>query len=454
MNICMFTNTYLPHVGGVARSVAYFATDLCRLGHRVLVIAPTYPEGTHDEQDEAEILRVPAIQNFNGSDFSVRIALPFIIHERIDEFEPDVIHSHHPFLLGDAALRAARRRSLPLVFTHHTLYERYTHYVPLNFDALKRFVIQLSTKYANLCTKIVAPSRSVAQLIRQRGVSRPIVEIPTGIDLRFFEKGSGEPLRKRMGIPDKCLLLGHVGRLAPEKNLGYLADAAALFLKDQPQARFLVVGEGPSKAEIERIFADAGIEDQLIMPGKLTGRDLSNAYNAMDLFLFASKSETQGMVLAEAMAAGKPVITLDASGTREVVVDDLNGRLLPADATREAFADSIRQFAGDPDAAARWHREALRTARSFSREASAKRMAQVYETVAGRPDQAGGKADSELIPWDRLLRAIKVEWELMAQKTMASIDTIKDHREKTQGGGPLAGSHLSNDAQSIEEDGE
>src|SRR3989339_50554 len=136
MKICMFTNTYLPHVGGVARSVNSFATELRNRGNEVLVIAPVFPGYEAHDSEETDIIRVPAIQQFNGSDFSLSIPVPFFIDERIDAFDPDIIHSHHPYLLGDAALRAARRRRLPLVFTHHTLYERYVHYVPGQFEKM------------------------------------------------------------------------------------------------------------------------------------------------------------------------------------------------------------------------------------------------------------------------------------------------------------------------------
>ncbi|MGA6927491.1 MAG: glycosyltransferase, partial [Desulfosarcina sp.] len=139
MRICMFTNTYLPHVGGVARSVSFFAEDLRKVGHRVLIVAPTYPGCETHDRSEPEIFRVPAIQKFNGSDFSVRIPSPFLVDEQVDEFKPDIIHSHHPYLLGDAALRAARRRNLPLIFTHHTLYEEYAHYVAKNPENMRRF---------------------------------------------------------------------------------------------------------------------------------------------------------------------------------------------------------------------------------------------------------------------------------------------------------------------------
>jgi glycosyltransferase involved in cell wall biosynthesis len=421
MKICMFTNTYLPHVGGVARSVDFFAEDLRKLGNHVLVVAPTFPEEVKGENEE-QVLRVPAIQNFNGSDFSVRISVPFIIAGKINEFQPDIIHSHHPFLLGDAALRTARRQERPLVFTHHTLYEKYTHYVPLDSDNMKRFVINLSTEYANLCTRVVAPSRSVSVLIKDRGVTTPVEEIPTGVDLAFFKKGKGMRFRKALGIPENEQVIGHVGRLAPEKNLRYLAEAVAFFLNENP-GLFLVVGGGPSEENIHRIFQDHGLEQRLILAGEKSGLKLSDAYSGMDLFVFASKTETQGMVLVEAMASGMPVIALDASGTREVVVNGKNGRLLDKNASHKAFAEAISDFFSNNIMAAQWRRRAAETAKSFSRERCAERMFRLYQSVIAEYKKYTVETD-DLIPWDKLLRSLAAEWELISEKITATVNAF------------------------------
>jgi len=422
MKIVMFTNTYKPHVGGVARSVDFFAEDLRREGHRVLVVAPEFP-GAEDADTET-LLRVPAIQEFNGSDFSVRLPAPFRIETVLEAFTPEIIHSHHPFLMGDTAVRVARGRNLPMVFTHHTLYEQYTHYVPLDSEAMQRFVIHLATDYANFSTRVVAPSRSIAGLIRSRGVRRPVDVVPTGVDLAFFGSGHGRRFRREHGIPDDALVAGHLGRLAPEKNLAYLARAVGQVVAERPEARFLVVGQGPSSEEILACFEDRGIANRLIMAGALSGQALVDAYHAMDLFVFASQSETQGMVLAEAMAAGKPVIALDASGVREVVSDNVNGRLLPADAGEHAFAAAVADFFDAPERAGKWRTEAARTAREFSREASVRKLLRVYRAAA--EDHAlAAPNDSQAWPlYEGLLEKIKVEWDLINQKMSAAADAV------------------------------
>lgn len=431
MNVCMFTNTYLPHVGGVARSVSRFAQDLNALGHKVLVVAPEFPGEQGSEDNGVEVLRVPAIQNFNGSDFSVRIPMPFVIDKRIDDFYPEVIHSHHPFLLGDAALRVARKRQLPLVFTHHTLYEKYTHYVPLDSEAMQRFAVLLSTEYANLCTGVITPSLSVRRLIRKRGVITPIEEIPTGVDTQFFGAGRGAVARKAHGIAPDAPVIGHVGRLAPEKNLAYLAEAVALFFETHRDACFLIAGRGPSKTEIHRVFADKGQNDQVRMLGTLSGQDLADAYAAMDVFVFSSKSETQGMVLTEAMAARTPVIALDASGAREVVKDGKNGRLLPGTASPRTFAEAIGEFFQDPIRQKAWCKEALKTAQRFSRQTTAEKLLHFYESVTGAGVWEKAKDNNELLPWNALLQRLKTEWDLLSEKTRAAAGIITEE-EKTE----------------------
>ncbi len=425
MNICMFTNTYLPHVGGVSRSVAIFAEDLRELGHSVMITAPIYPGYEVSDEEEPDIVRVPAIQEFNGSDFSLRIPVPVYIDEKIDEFRPDIIHSHHPYLLGDAALRAAGRRNLPLVFTHHTLYEEYAHYINKDSNVMKRFARELSIQYANLCDRVAAPSASIEELLRSRGVETPISVIPTGVDVPFFSEGDGKAFRKSHQIPENAFVIGHLGRLAPEKNLDFLTEAVVRVVKQTTETCFLVVGEGPSQDGIAEVFSREGLQDRLIAPGAKSGDELSGAYNAMDLFVFSSKSETQGMVLVEAMAAGVPVIALDASGVREVVADGKNGRLLDENADEDIFADAVKTAAADDRQMARWEVKARETADKFSREQCAEALNELYETtIAEMPEKRTHKSHT-LEPWESFLLGIRAEWDLLTEKARAMVGTVE-----------------------------
>jgi glycosyltransferase involved in cell wall biosynthesis len=418
MNILMVTNTYLPHVGGVAGSVERFRQEYMALGHRVLVVAPTFE---NMEENEEGVVRMPAIQNFNGSDFSVRVPVPGILGAPLDEFQPEVVHAHHPYLMGDTAQRIAAARNLPLVFTHHTMYELYTHYVPASAKGLARFVKVLATGYANLCDHVIAPSESTAAILKRRGVETPVAIVPTGLDIGRYAKGDGRSFREARGIPPKAFVVGHVGRLAPEKNLGYLARAVARFLRGTPGARFLVVGGGPSEKEVLDLFERRRVGDRVHFEGSLQGQDLVDAYHAMDVFAFASKSETQGMVLTEAMAAGVPVVALDAPGVREVVLDQRNGRRIEKQGVIP-FADALLWVARLPA-----HRRravsvaARRTASRFSLRDCAQESLAVYERVVAnrrphRPDEEGS--------WAGTLRLLEAEWALWKNVAAAATTAL------------------------------
>lgn len=412
----MMTNTYLPHVGGVARSVSTFVNEYQRLGHEVLVVAPHLP-GRTTKQAEAVVERVAAIQNFNGSDFSVRLPLAATMSTRLVAFVPDIVHAHHPFLLGDTALRIATNRSVPVIFTHHTKYEDYVHYLPFASPALKRAAIQLSTEYANLCDGVIAPSASIARLIRRRGVKVPIKVVPTGVDTRGFAQGNGARARKRFRIAPGTFVVGHVGRLAPEKNLRYLAEAVALFLQRTPGARFLVVGSGPAEAELKQVFAQRGLADRLVLAGSQSGQKLHDLYQAMDLFVFSSKSETQGLVIAEAMAAGLPVVAVRASGVREVVRPGANGLLVAANASPAEFARQLGRLAGNKKQLQAFQRAALATAAEFSREHCAEQALAFYEEI--RKATRRERLLTSQSTWLTLQERLGVEWDLLSRNARA-----------------------------------
>lgn len=418
MNILMLTNTYAPLTGGVARSVEWFSEALRNRGHCVLVIAPTFENMPPDEEG---VLRVPALQQFNGSDFSVRLPIPGLMSNAIDGFAPDVVHAHHPFLLGDTALRIAAVRSLPVVFTHHTMYEQYTHYVPGDSPAMQRFAARLATEFANLCDVVIAPSESIATVLKGRGVATRLVTVPTGIDPQRFFNGNGAAARHAMGIPAGAYVVGHVGRLAPEKNLGFLSRAIVRFLRDERRTYFLVVGSGPSLEEIRTTCEDSGVAERLVTAGRLDGSPLADAYHAMDVFAFASHSETQGMVLAEAMTAGLPVVAVDAPGARDVVRDKINGRLLPADDERQ-FAEAISWCANRaPRERDALRRQALEAADTFSMPRCVARLERTYREAIAHQDRARQRDESG---WAAVARLLGEEWKLLSCKASAARDAL------------------------------
>ena len=416
MNIIMITNTYTPHVGGVAQSIVRFVECYRNAGHRVLVVAPNFENMPEDEED---VVRLPAIQHFNGSDFSVVLHIPSFLNKALSDFGPEIIHSHHPFLLGDTAIRISASRNIPLIFTHHTMHEDYTHYVPGDSEALQRFVVELATGYANLCDHVIAPSESVQRILEKRGVVQPITVIPTGVDVAKYSKGDGSSFRKRAAIPDNAFLMGYVGRLAPEKNLEFLSDAIIRVIQRHPRAHFAVVGSGSSSETIEEKFRLAGLQDRLHLVGTLKEQALVDAYHALDLFTFASKSETQGMVLVEAMAAGVPVVALDAPGSREIVNNMFNGFLVRDENVVEMGDAMICVMKMDAGERRRMSELARATAGHFTIADCAEKALEVYAMHLTTHRSSAQAEDSSL---QSLLRLIEEEWNLWANRASAAAE--------------------------------
>ncbi len=319
----MITNTYAPHVGGVARSVQRFTDEYRKFGHNVTIAAP----GEHQPSDR-NVLRIPSIPDINGSSFSFpiitkKLESSLIIHELFTN-KPDIIHSHHPFLLGNTARRLSDYFKVPLIFTHHTMYEQFAYAAGNLGRNHPMFFADLATEYANTCDVVIAPSKSTKEILTSRGVKTPIKICPTGLSLHKFAQGTRSALRRKLKIHPSSPVIGYVGRLAPEKNLEFLGKAASGYLFQNPTAHFIVVGDGPYADTLKSQIQS----NRCHFTGSLNGQDLTDAYHAMDLFVFSSVSETQGMVLVEAMAAGLPVVAINAPGIRDVIVNHYNGRLV------------------------------------------------------------------------------------------------------------------------------
>jgi len=282
--------------------------------------------------------------------------------------------------------------------------------------------MDLPTAYANLCDGVIAPSDSLARLIRRRGVKTPMEVVPTGIDTEAFAKGDGARFRRKFKLPPKAFVVGHVGRLAPEKNLPYLAESVAIFLQKNTSAWFLVVGGGPSEEKMREIFKKHGVDSRLILAGSHTGQSLHDAYSAMDVFAFSSRSETQGLVIAEAMAAGAPVVALNASGVREVVNTGKNGFLLPTSTRPAEFARQIQRLAANPKQLKQFSAAAVKTADDFSRAHCAEKAIAFYERI--RRATRRERLQTAQNPWLALTERIGVEWELLSRNARAIGTTL------------------------------
>jgi 1,2-diacylglycerol 3-alpha-glucosyltransferase len=418
VKILMVTNTYGPIVGGLERSVEVFSRELEKRGHQVMVLTPQF-KGV--PQFEKGVLRVPAIRHVNKTDYSLPMPLSGRIAEALKHFAPDLIHSHHPFFLGGTALRLAGEMVVPLILTYHTMLENYTYVVPGDSTALKQFVVEYAVRYANLCDHVVVPSRSIAAILRDRGVGTPMTAIPTGIYVDRFSGGDGKAARRRFHIPESAFVVGYCGRVTQEKNLEFLSRVVADFLRRRTDAFFLVVGEGSLLAKIRRLFAAEGLASRFRAPGLQTGRALADGYRAMNVMAFASRSETQGLVLAEAMAAGVPVVGIDAPGVREIVKDEENGRLVREE-SREELISALEWVYELGEGAARLSEGARSTASAFSVAEGVEKTIALYRRVVSAGRLA--REDAERSFWKEMGRNLESEWKLFQAFAAAATESL------------------------------
>lgn len=380
LRVAMFTNTYHPFVGGVAISVARLKTGLERQGHEVLIVAPSYEH----EAPEQGVLRVPTL-NTRGS--LIRVANP--LHPQtwraVRDFRPDVIHLHHPFWLGSLGLRMARRLKVPAIFTYHTRLEQFAHAIPLP-GALFRNVIAhwLVRRFANRCDEIIVPTPVTRDYVRLIGVDRPVHVHPTGVEVeRFRESGSSKLAELNASCnPDGRMIMVTIARLSKEKNLDFLIAAMkVLKARHAPPFRLLIIGEGDERARLTGIIRDAGLASEVRLVGNVPKEDIPDYLKLAHLFVFTSVSETQGMVVLEAMAAGLPVVAVNASGVDAFVQNRRTGILTEEDL--DTWTDAVHALLVNRSERQAMARIAVEEAQHHSVERFSSDIAKVYATAIG-----------------------------------------------------------------------
>lgn len=378
MHIAHFTNTYYPVISGVVRSVSVFRKALADLGHNVFVFAQNEPDY---EDQEPFIFRYPAFDLGLPNDFPATIPFSPFIDYVFPALKVEVIHSHHPVLLGQAASNKAREYDLPLVFTFHTRYRDYSHYFPLNQEMVQEFVKSTIDswlrEYLRRCNHIVVPSESIRDILtREYGVEGLTTVVPTGIELEPYQQAKGGPIRERYNWGDKTVLIS-VGRLGKEKNWERLLQAASRVMQDHPNVVLAILGDGPYLKDLDRLTRNLGVSEQVEFIGKVPFDQVPDYLKAADLFCFSSLTETQGLVTVEAMAAGLPVVAVEATGTQDVIEDGENGLLTPDD--DHALAQAISRVLENPELRSKLGRASLNTAGEYGSNTQAKKLVGVYE---------------------------------------------------------------------------
>ena len=377
MHIAFFTNYYHPVVNGVVRSVASFRENLMQQGHNVFIFAQS--DGSYKDE-EPFIFRYPSLSLPLG-DISTAIPVSPFVDQLLPILKLDVIHTHHPVLLGQTAARKAADLDLPLIFTFHTQYWEYTHYIPfpqeIIQDFLKNAVHRWLRDFMQKCQHIIIPSESLRDiLVRDYGLHERYSVIPTGTNLEPFLNADGKALRAEKGWQKETVLIS-VGRLAPEKNWETLIQAFAKVHAEHPGARLVLIGDGSARQSLEALAAEIGIADRVTFTGPIPFEEIPRYLKAADLFAFASVTETQGIVTMEAMAAGLPVVAVDGPGTRDIVQNGKQGYLVKNDP--DALAKKLNQLLSDSQRIKRFSNQALKRAKMFDVNQLSKQMLSVYE---------------------------------------------------------------------------
>jgi 1,2-diacylglycerol 3-alpha-glucosyltransferase len=395
MRVLFISDVYFPRVNGVSTSIRTFRTDLRDAGVDTVLVAPDYGVGAAVPDptmtpDEAGVLRVAS--GAVPRDPEDRRMKYFALYRRLDQLEAqhfDLVHIHTPFLAHYAGVRFARSKGIPVMATYHTFFEEYLHhYVPILPRPIGRALARRFTR--SQCAQlaaIVAPSEPMRSLLLEYGVSTRIQVIPTGLPAERYVAGDGARFRAKFGIAAGRPLLLYVGRVAHEKNIEFLLHAFVALRRIRPGALFAIAGEGPARAHLQSQVARLGIASDVQFIGYLDReRGLADCYAAADVFVFASRTETQGLVLLEALAQGRPVVSTSHLGTASILQAGCGARVAPE--KPDAFAQAIADILDDPARAARLSAQARSYAHSWTSSHMAWRLAELYRELAYQHEPA------------------------------------------------------------------
>lgn len=378
MRVAIFTNTYWPTVNGVAISIANLREGLQSLGHEVHVFAPA-PRDFDASEDQEHVHRFPSLPAPVEADYHLAFPLAPRVAKVLRHQDFDLVHTHHPMWVGEWGQWYARWMGLPIVTSVHTQYEIYSKLVPLP-EALTNHYLKVRVRsYCNHCDLVTTPAISSQQRLLNLGVTTPIEVIYNPTDLSALWEADGSAVRAQHDCAEGDILLGYVGRLAPEKNLDALLDAAEIILERLPRAKMLLVGDGPSREGLERRAAQMPDGDRVRFTGRIEHKLIPQYDAALDLFMTPSLFEVQPLSFAEALAAGTPIIAMDAPGANDMIEDGVNGRLVPPAEQGAGLARCALEVLSDPAGLKAMSARAREWANRYDRMTVVHRMLEAYE---------------------------------------------------------------------------
>lgn len=370
MRIGLFTDTYIPDINGVVTVLKMMERELRKEGHEVYVFCPDHPsqDGIRTE-----------VYDFSSFKFifykGMRLAIPY--NRDAWQFIPnlDIIHSHDPGPIGLLALWASWRHHIPHIHTYHTLYTDYRCYLPRVIRPTRGMVRLMSRLFCNRCNSVIAPSYQMKYELESYGITSPIETLPFGVEEEEFSHEVKWNVRTALDLPTEDLLL-YAGRLGKEKNIDFLLRSFKCLLSLNPMARLIIAGDGPRRQFLERYARSLGIASFVTFTGFLERRKLIDLYK-QTLFIFASKTETQGLVIEEAMMAGSAVVAVKARGSIDAITSGETGILVKED--EGEFAAACSRLLQDREDRQKIGLAAQKCARSRSSLIATQKLLEIYD---------------------------------------------------------------------------
>jgi glycosyltransferase involved in cell wall biosynthesis len=381
MKILFISDVYFPRINGVSTSIRTFVLQMQNLGHEVHLIAPDYDIAAGDE---TWIKRLPARSiYFDPEDKLIKYSEGMKLLPALTQEKYDIIHVHTPFVAHYLGLKLAAKLNIPCLETYHTFFEDYLHhYLPWMPKSIARGIARLiSKRQCNAVDAIVAPSNPMLDVLRKYGVNVLAEVIPTGLQDSSFLEANGQAFRLQYGIAlDRPMLL-YVGRVAFEKNIDFLLEMTKHLIKNNPDVLLVVTGEGPAEASLHLLSKNLNIENNVKFIGYLDrDKELNACYESADIFVFASKSETQGLVLLEAMAQSTPVVAIAELGTASILIEGKGALIAPDDTAK--FAERVHQLLLNPEHRFELgNRAKIYALEKWTAKLQAQRMIKFYEKI-------------------------------------------------------------------------
>ena len=335
MRIGLFTDTYPPYINGVATSVCMLKKALEKKGHQVFLVTVNPDNMKYKYEDNGKTIKIPGLPT-GIYDYRLSGIYPIRVVNKIKKWKLDVIHSHTEFGVGTFARLISKQLNIPLVHTYHTMYEDYVHYITHGYfdKSSKKLVEYLTLFYCDTtANELIVPTKKTWDLFKEKyGLDKNIYIVPTGIEIeRFYsekiKKEAVDKIKHEFKIKKDDFVLLFVGRLGKEKNIDFLIEAQKDLVSKIPNIKLIIVGDGPERVDFYNHAKKLNLDDKIFFTGMVPWEEVPNYYQVADLFVTASTTETQGLTVIEAMAAGVPPICIDDESFRLTVADHLNGRI-------------------------------------------------------------------------------------------------------------------------------